>query len=188
VAFVRNREQHRHVAHSLVGDWVSNSHTRLFPRAYAERRSGCGNEAGACAVLWLPESSSGTHNEFRISVSPLSGDWGARAPLLIYTRGGSKLERAGHPLVGDRDDLLPRPAVDFRSGSRQAVEDVARQWSDFASFREAHFRGTEVDLRCTSTIRPSVNSAMLTILLAQGMLGMGYARGGSTECHVNGRT
>jgi hypothetical protein len=52
--------------------------------------------------------------------------------------------------------------------------------------QKAHFRGTEVDLHCTSTIRPSVNSAMLTILLAQGMLGMGYARGGSTECHVNG--
>lgn len=39
----------------------------------------------------LLEAGSSTHNEFRLAVRPLSGDQGVSAPLLINTRGGSKL-------------------------------------------------------------------------------------------------
>ena len=38
MAFVRDGEQHRHVAHSFFCDWIFDSHRRLFPRAGTECR------------------------------------------------------------------------------------------------------------------------------------------------------
>jgi hypothetical protein len=98
VALIRNGKNLRQIEHGLFSDWVFDSHRRLSCGPAPNTDGGCGKEAGASAAVWLPETTSGTHNEFRISANPLSGDWGARASLLIYTRGGSKKERDGSPL------------------------------------------------------------------------------------------
>jgi hypothetical protein len=98
------------IATSRTASWVIGSSTRIGASSRGpapDAESGCGKEVGACAVLWLPESSSGTHNEFRVSACPLSGDQGARAPLLIYTRGGSKLERPAIDWSASRRSFAP---------------------------------------------------------------------------------
>ena len=38
MAFVRDGEQHRHIAHGFFCDWIFDSHRRLFPRAGTECR------------------------------------------------------------------------------------------------------------------------------------------------------
>ena len=47
--------------------------------------------------MWLLETGSSTHNEFRLAARPLSGDLGVSTPLLINTRGGSKIASGGLP-------------------------------------------------------------------------------------------
>jgi hypothetical protein len=102
VPLIRGGKQRRHLGESFFGQSILELH-----RASAD--GGRGGEIGwrpepadagvRHASVWLLETGSGTHNEFRLAARPLSGDRGVSTPLLINTRAGSK------SATGYRDDF-----------------------------------------------------------------------------------
>jgi hypothetical protein len=93
VPLIRGGKQRRHLGESFFGQSILELH-----RASADHGRGDGIGGGwtdgrrgaAGERVWLLETGSSTHNEFRLAARPLSGDRGASTPLLINTRAGWK--------------------------------------------------------------------------------------------------